>query len=382
MSPSDMHDDEPVYVNRVIALEAQLDEIKNQSEATHQMLQDVLLKLSSPPPTTSQLPSRPPPLPTLKSTSAGRNKNSLKPSFPPDFSGDRNSGKAFLTSCRTYIRLCPDAFDDEETKIVWAMSYMKAGRAGRWATREFEVEAKKGRFRFLDWSDFEDEFRKDFLPLDSEATAINVLETTTYFQGKRTVDDYLDQFRDLVEDSGYTDPKTIVVKFRRGLDRRIASTLASMASGRPSDNKPDEWYQLAIQMDQNRATEEAFQSSHRPTHTPGLITRVPQNSRPIATTSPFATRPPPRFAHSNPSPGNPVPMDIDAARKAKALLDACRRCGETGHWAKDCPLRFDVRFMDTDELQTELEGKLAARDAVSTETESVDSEADFVPRDE
>ena len=42
---------------------------------------------------------------------------------------------------------------------------------------------------------------------DAEAAAINVLETTTYFQGKRSVDNYLDQFRDLIYDSGYTDPK-------------------------------------------------------------------------------------------------------------------------------------------------------------------------------
>ena len=46
-----------------------------------------------------------------------------------------------------------------------------------------------------------------------------MLETSSYFQGKRTVDDYLDQFRDLIYDSVYTDLKTIVVKFRRGLDR-------------------------------------------------------------------------------------------------------------------------------------------------------------------
>jgi len=75
-------------------------------------------------------------------------------------------------------------------------------------------------------------------------------------------------------------------------------------------------------------------------------------------------------------------MDIDAARKAKTLADACRRCGETGHWSKECPLQFDVRYMDADELQTELEDKLATKDAVPVETESVDSEGDFVPRDE
>jgi len=100
------------------------------------------------------------------------------------------------------------------------MSYMKTGHANCWVTREFEQEAKTSHLHFIDWLDFKEEFRKDFMPLNLESTAINVLETTAYFQGKRTVDDYLDQFRDLIYDSGYTDPKTIVVKFRRGLDCR------------------------------------------------------------------------------------------------------------------------------------------------------------------
>jgi len=52
------------------------------------------------------------------------------------------------------------------------------------------------------------------MPLDTEAAAINVLETTAYFQGKRSVDNYLNQFHDLIYNYGYTDPKTVVVKFR------------------------------------------------------------------------------------------------------------------------------------------------------------------------
>ena len=127
-------------------------------------------------------------------------------------------GKAFLTSCRTYIRLCLESFEDDLTMVVWAMSYMKAGHAGRWANHEFEHEAKSGHLRFIDWVNFEEEFRKDFMPLNSEAVAVNMLETTSYFQSRRLVDDYLNQFKDLIEDSGYSDLKTIVVKFRRGLD--------------------------------------------------------------------------------------------------------------------------------------------------------------------
>ena len=369
-------DDSPVDANRVLALEVTIDQMRNQNDATHQLLQDLLERLGPAP--AQNVQTRQPFSPNPSSTpisSAGRKKVSLKPSFPPDFNGDRASGKAFLTSCRTYIRLCPEAFDDDDTtKIVWAMSYMKSGRAGRWATREFEYEAKNGNLRFLDWPDFEEEFRKDFLPLDAEAAAVNILETTSYFQGKRSVDDYLDQFKDLIEDSGYTDPKTIVVKFRHGLDRRISTALAGMAFGRPSDTKPQAWFHLAVQMDQNRAADEAFHASHRQTQPSGsILSRPPMPARPT---------PPAHFAHANPTPGNPVPMDIDAARRAKALSDTCRRCGKAGHWAKDCDLRFDVRYMDADELETELENKLAAKDAVPPEVpkevEQVISVEDFV----
>ena len=77
-------------------------------------------------------------------------------------------------------------------------------------------------------------------------------------------------------------------------------------------------------------------------------------------------------------------MDIDAARKAKSAPDTCWHCGKLGHWAKDCSLRFDVRYMDTDELERMLEDKLAAKDAVQVEQpvepEQPDSVEDFVSR--
>jgi hypothetical protein len=58
----------------------------------------------------------------------------------------------------------------------------------------------------------QDEFKREFCPAQ---VAINRLESTTYFQKGRSLDDYIDEFQDLITDSGYTDPKTIVVKFWR-----------------------------------------------------------------------------------------------------------------------------------------------------------------------
>jgi len=110
-----------------------------------------------------------------------------------------------------------------------------------------------------------------------------------------------------------------------------------MTYGRPADTDPEAWFRLAVRMDQNHAVDEAFHTSHRQSNlpTPG-ISRVPMASRPAQ------AAPATRFAHSNPSPGNPVPMDIDVTRKAKATPDTCRHCGKTGHWAEDCDLRFNV----------------------------------------
>src|SRR6266567_698188 len=233
MSQSDMNEDRPVPGDRLSNLELAMDDMRSRNDATQKLLQTLLERMGAvpalqtqnePDPIRRPLSRQPTPIPA---SSAGRKKISLKPSTPSKFDGDRSKGKEFLMSCRTYIRLCPESFDDDITKIVWAMSYMKSGRAGRWATREFKHEAasEDQTLRFMDWLDFEDEFWKDFLPLNSEATAVNTLETTAYFQGMQTVDDYLDQFQDLVYDSRYTDPKTIVVKFCRGLNQWISATV-------------------------------------------------------------------------------------------------------------------------------------------------------------
>ena len=128
------------------------------------------------------------------------------------------------------------------------MSYMKTGCANHWATHKFEHKMKTCHLHFINWLNFEEEFQKDFLSLDAEAAAVNTLETSTYFQGKHSVDNYLNVFKDLIEDSGYTDPKTIVIKFHRDLDHRISATLVGMAMGRPSDTDPNAWFCLAVQM--------------------------------------------------------------------------------------------------------------------------------------
>jgi len=74
---------------------------------------------------------------------------------------------------------------DKQAKIVWAMSYMKAGQAAKWSAHVFGWEEQPenvGYHKFVDWEDFWDEFKREFCPVYADSAAINQLESTAYFQ--------------------------------------------------------------------------------------------------------------------------------------------------------------------------------------------------------
>ena len=286
--------------------------------------------------------------PTPSDTSSALPKTRpIRPAAPSEFDGDRTKGIAFLNSCQTYIRLCPKEFSDQQAQIIWAMSYMKSGRAQKWTDRIFRWEEQPdnvGQNKFVDWEDFREEFRKEFTPAHSDAAAINRLESAAYYQKSRSLDDYVDEFRDLISDSGYSDPKTIVVKFRRGLNPQIQNAVATMAFGRPSDSDPSGWYKMAQTVDQNRAANEAFTSVCR------TVSQVP---RPVSThlAGPSAIDAKPVYVR-------PPPTDSD---RAAATLH-CFRCRLPGHFGKDCPNRFDVRHLTLEELQEVMQSKMTQLD--------------------
>ena len=101
--------------------------------------------------------------------------------LPNKFDGDCSKGQAFLCSCQTYILPCLESFSNNQMKIVWALPYMKLGRAGKWAAHIFKWEEEnEGYTKFLDWDDFKSKFCKEFYPANSNSTTINKLESTTY----------------------------------------------------------------------------------------------------------------------------------------------------------------------------------------------------------
>ena len=114
--------------------------------------------------------------------SPDRQDNPPPPTLPTEFDGERSRGQAFLNSVQTYMRLCPNSFHSNQVKITWTLSYMKSGRAAKWAAQVFRWEEENGGYsKFLDWDKFWMEFWKDFCPAHSDTAAINTLESTSYY---------------------------------------------------------------------------------------------------------------------------------------------------------------------------------------------------------
>jgi len=135
------------------------------------------------------------------------------------------------------------------------------------------------------------------------------------------VDNYLDSFLILALDAGYTDPQTLVVKFRRGLKLNIQSQIATMPFGRPADTDPEAWYAAARRIDQTQLANEAFQSTlWLTTVTPARPTLAQPTPFSVLCSPPAALPSvPPRPPPPPPAPSSGVPMDVDAVRKTRSL---------------------------------------------------------------
>ena len=114
-----------------------------------------------------------------------------------------------------YLYLALEQFSCDEEKILWTLVFFKDERAARWSENLFRQKVDIGVFPIQFWADFKQQFQSQFFPVNAEVDAVNILEESSYYQGNRTVDDYLDSFLTLVSDASYTDPQTLVVKFYR-----------------------------------------------------------------------------------------------------------------------------------------------------------------------
>jgi hypothetical protein len=103
------------------------------------------------------------------------------------------------------------------------------------AEQVIQQEMRTGTMCFASWDKFGEEFMVAFCPENEVTTAFMRLELDQYFQGKQNVEMYIDEFKDLVDLSGYTDPITIVLKFHHGLNPMAQDRIAESRTDKLQD---------------------------------------------------------------------------------------------------------------------------------------------------
>jgi hypothetical protein len=275
----------------------------------------------------------------------------------------------FLTSCELYISLYQSDFVEDQVHIHWALSYFKGGCAATFAEHIIQQEIRSGKMCFASWDKFREEFMAAFYPENEATTALMRLELDHYFQGKRNVEVYIDEFKDLIDLSGYTDPIDIVLKFRRGLNPTTQDRIAESGMDRPQDRDFDGWFKATRRLDLNCLANEAFHYASRRPLTQSAPTLTTHSTPPRTPFSFLRSQAPPTAATPaamhTPSRALPpgVPMDVDRTQTFKPIVQTCHHCGQTGHFSKECDLRHDVRHMTLEEEDEFIQHILANRDA-------------------
>nr|GAT49015.1 gag protein [Mycena chlorophos] len=271
----------------------------------------------------------------------------LRPNPPSKFDGDRSKGRAFLHSVRTYVRLVPELFQidgnpSEDKAIRFALSYMSDSSAQKWAERHGGEDLP-----WDSWGDFVAEFKLRFVEENEQDHAIAKLESREYYQGRRDVFAYTNDFEDLWDDTGFEDDLVKVAKYRSGLDPSINHAITT--SSHPALNDYAGWRKRAYQQYDTKMRAKSIFGSHTPATQEFYKTAtVLQNKR-------RQQAPAPAPAAPAPAASGVVPMEVDRTPAPGPRPRLCFRCGLPGHIAQNCPTQQDVRAIDIlDEVQNQL----------------------------
>jgi hypothetical protein len=104
-------------------------------------------------------------------------------------------------------------FMGNHVKIMWALAFMKSGWAAHFVDCQMCAYHDIRSLSYQSWQEFVDKFIIDFCPKNKVQTLRTELETLRFFQGGQDVDEYVNDFHELIQHAQYFEGAHIALKF-------------------------------------------------------------------------------------------------------------------------------------------------------------------------
>ena len=149
----------------------------------------------------------------------------------------------FVRACKLYIKMRLRESSVEE-QVQWILSYVQGGSADIWKENIMK-ELETGEIEFESAGEFLAEIRREFGGGDKES--VKVAELKKIEQGGRTIEEFVQDFKRIVRESGY-EGCPLIEEFKWDMNGSIRKKLME------AENQPcsiEQWFKRAIALDHN-----------------------------------------------------------------------------------------------------------------------------------
>lgn len=236
-----------------------------------------------------------------------------KVAAPITFHGNRKTARTFLLQLKNNFQAQPNRFSTDSNKIAFAISYLRDA-AFDWIAPLIE----QGKHIDLTFVEFEEQFNANWCDIDAQKKAEDAIFNIK--QRNRPVNAMVADFQRLAYESKISD-SALFPLFYRALNDDIKDELSKIE--RPA--LIDEYFKLAISIDNRLYERKREKSSFRPSKSMSTTSNAPPNSRQ-----------PNDMIIDNVQRREPLTVQEKQRRKDNNL---CLYCGSNSHLLPECTVK-------------------------------------------